>query len=291
MKSSRNQAFTLIELLVVIAIIAILAAILFPVFAQAKAAAKKTQALSNIKQNALGVIMYTGDFDDTFPVGSPDDWEHITLDGAGNRNQPVSGWVNTTKPYLKNLGVLRDPSDPLNSQLPDNYVQNRLRAGGDAIYISFASNGYMDQERSGSWPWGMYGVIGMAQNWMAGPKTQTSTAVSNVADTVLLASRFGSTDVWGPDSFFAGVSWWDGTGYGGLVPDGTRNGTPYTVGGTWSGRSGTFNTDNRNGAVTTVYQNNAVFAWVDGHASVTQPGRTNPDPSTRPQDNKWNSRR
>jgi len=64
---SSQQAFTLIELLVVIAIIAILAAILFPVFAQAKDAAKKTTALSNVKQLGLGYALYLNDVDDTFP--------------------------------------------------------------------------------------------------------------------------------------------------------------------------------------------------------------------------------
>jgi len=62
-----RRAFTLIELLVVIAIIAILAAILFPVFAQAKEAAKKTQCVSDAKQTALAAIMYAGDYDDTLP--------------------------------------------------------------------------------------------------------------------------------------------------------------------------------------------------------------------------------
>ncbi len=61
-----KQAFTLIELLVVIAIIAILAAILFPVFAQAKLAAKKTTNVSNVKQTSMGMFMYMGDNDDTF---------------------------------------------------------------------------------------------------------------------------------------------------------------------------------------------------------------------------------
>src|SRR4051812_4053291 len=63
-----KMGFTLIELLVVIAIIAILAAILFPVFAQAKAAAKKTASLSNHKQNLTGLIMYASDFDDGYAL-------------------------------------------------------------------------------------------------------------------------------------------------------------------------------------------------------------------------------
>lgn len=66
----RRSAFTLIELLVVIAIIAILAAILFPVFAQAKAAAKKTGCLSNIKQMSTAAQLYLGDNDDTYPLSS-----------------------------------------------------------------------------------------------------------------------------------------------------------------------------------------------------------------------------
>src|SRR5271163_4797620 len=66
LKTTRS-AFTLIELLVVIAIIAILAAILFPVFAQAKLAAKKIADLSNVKQIGLGALMYSNDFDDFFP--------------------------------------------------------------------------------------------------------------------------------------------------------------------------------------------------------------------------------
>ncbi len=69
-----KKAFTLIELLVVIAIIAILAAILFPVFAQAKAAAKKTQVLSNVKQIGVGQLLYINDSDDTSPSLGQGDW-------------------------------------------------------------------------------------------------------------------------------------------------------------------------------------------------------------------------
>lgn len=65
-----RKAFTLIELLVVIAIIAILAAILFPVFAQAKAAAKKASCISNVKQMATAAQLYLGDYDDCYPINS-----------------------------------------------------------------------------------------------------------------------------------------------------------------------------------------------------------------------------
>src|SRR3954470_12195306 len=90
MKSLRRplRGFTLIELLVVIAIIAILAAILFPVFAQAKEAAKKTACLSNSKQIGLGLIMYSADADDRTPgcletitpINGGFGWPHIPYD-------------------------------------------------------------------------------------------------------------------------------------------------------------------------------------------------------------------
>jgi prepilin-type N-terminal cleavage/methylation domain-containing protein/prepilin-type processing-associated H-X9-DG protein len=70
---TKARGFTLIELLVVIAIIAILAAVLFPVFAQAKEAAKKTQCLSNTKQIALATSLYAGDYDDEMPI----QWDNI----------------------------------------------------------------------------------------------------------------------------------------------------------------------------------------------------------------------
>ena len=103
-----SKAFTLIELLVVIAIIAILAAILFPVFAQAKLAAKKTQDLSNTKQVTLGIMIYVGDSDDVFPKAS-------TWDGAsayGNQYEWSS--VLCVGPYTKNTDLLKAPVDSIN---------------------------------------------------------------------------------------------------------------------------------------------------------------------------------
>lgn len=104
MKTSNHKGFTLIELLVVIAIIAILAAILFPVFAQAKMAAKQAASLSNVKQIALGGIMYSNDYDDQILPSyalSPSSWE----EPAVATNEPLSFWNDLVQPYIKNGAV------------------------------------------------------------------------------------------------------------------------------------------------------------------------------------------
>jgi prepilin-type N-terminal cleavage/methylation domain-containing protein/prepilin-type processing-associated H-X9-DG protein len=95
----QRKAFTLIELLVVIAIIAILAAILFPVFAQAKAAAKRTSDLSNVKQIALGMFMYSGDADDRGPL-----IRIHTLDSGWFQNAKALSWKDLVLPYIKSGG-------------------------------------------------------------------------------------------------------------------------------------------------------------------------------------------
>jgi len=96
---NRSTGFTLIELLVVIAIIAILAAILFPVFAQAKAAAKRTQELSDLKNLTMGMFLYTNDNDDYLPAS------RIALDGNFFDQKEVE-WKDVIYPYVKNGGRL-----------------------------------------------------------------------------------------------------------------------------------------------------------------------------------------
>jgi prepilin-type N-terminal cleavage/methylation domain-containing protein len=118
-RSPRARAFTLIELLVVIAIIAILAAILFPVFAQAKAAAKKTAAISNAKQIGLGEMMYMGDVDDTF---SP----------------YFSGYDAATGKYA--------PADQEKywPELVSSYIQKTANQGSQQATTDFLSQVYID---------------------------------------------------------------------------------------------------------------------------------------------------
>jgi len=112
----RANAFTLIELLVVIAIIAILAAILFPVFAQAREAARKTSCLSNLKQLTLGANMYQADYDGRLVVGGYDCEDfarNISIPGCSENNPvPTLQWQWVIQPYVKNLQIFRCPSDP-----------------------------------------------------------------------------------------------------------------------------------------------------------------------------------
>ncbi len=96
MKRNNSAGFTLIELLVVIAIIAILAAILFPVFAQAKAAAKTTATLSNLKQITLAGLIYSNDYDDVCHL-----YQDVT-------KSPTGGYYAILEPYLKSRPIMFD---------------------------------------------------------------------------------------------------------------------------------------------------------------------------------------
>lgn len=99
-----RRAFTLIELLVVTAIIAVLAAILFPVFASAKVAARKAAAISNVRQMGVAVFLYENDYEDTFPLAA-----YGTMSG-------FSLWHDLLDPYVKNKDVWLCPGSQVSER-------------------------------------------------------------------------------------------------------------------------------------------------------------------------------
>ena len=143
----KNRAFTLIELLVVIAIIAILAAILFPVFAQAKEAAKKTACLSNLKQMGTAISIYLADNDDTYspayyyrnPCGTNNSCSAPSnLDATG-----IEQWSGFLQPYMKSLDMFRCPTDPTGGIAPTNFdsATNNRGYGTNSGAVSFTEGG------------------------------------------------------------------------------------------------------------------------------------------------------
>jgi prepilin-type N-terminal cleavage/methylation domain-containing protein/prepilin-type processing-associated H-X9-DG protein len=124
------RAFTLIELLVAIAIITVLAAILFPVFAQAREKARQTSCLSNEKQLGMAILQYAQDYDEMLPNGV-----NLTRDG---RVWPGQGWAGQCVSYTRNTQIYQCPSDPTNGAQAPDYV------------VSYGYNGnlvgYADQD-------------------------------------------------------------------------------------------------------------------------------------------------
>jgi len=133
----KKRAFTLIELLVVIAIIAILAAILFPVFARAREQARRTSCLSNMKQLNTSMLMYVQDYDETMPFAN---WRPDVA--PWNINQYGSEWQNVIQPYAKNEQILRCPSD-VNPPIDPNDLANPGGPTGERTVTSYLYNGFL----------------------------------------------------------------------------------------------------------------------------------------------------
>jgi len=313
-----KRAFTLIELLVVIAIIAILAAILFPVFAQAKAAAKATADLSNLKQITLAMVMYTDDNDDYYTYGIPGVWS-----GYPGWGSPTLSWTFNLQPYCKSLALFRSP-DETSSALgatwagtPVSYGMNCLTVPNVAIAnnLSFATGRCAASSFENSADCTVRGlgapfaqVTGDLTQWggsvgtyIAGGEMNTaansSTQVTNPAATIALTDKFNGQDLkfdgnavgnqinFEIGGIFEGIPTTDGSsvaiedGDGGAqVPNGQR-----AIDNT-SPHGG-------NGAVSQISLNRANFGFTDGHAKSMIITATDPNPDTQPQLDMWDALR
>jgi prepilin-type N-terminal cleavage/methylation domain-containing protein len=302
-----KKAFTLIELLVVIAIIAILAAILFPVFAQAKLAAKKTQTLSGVKQLGLATQMYLNDYDDrylpAFNPGPGGTWAEFSNTGVDDHVM----WDLNVQPYIKNLNIFFSPVDSDAGKEMDGLTW----AG---VGISFGANGWLSDWNAG---FSLRGPMGVATTnttwggWLSGADgadgSLNSGALTQPADTVLLAEHdsddvtkyqqtvesggpccggTGNYSAFGPWGVFMDQNVWGPD----QIPNGAATPTPFDNGGA-SQAGGTAFGLGANGAVSTKYSNQSVFVFCDGHAKSMVPSATNPNQTTSPQLNKWDGLR
>ena len=125
----KRKAFTLIELLVVIAIIAILAAILFPVFGRARENARRTSCLSNMKQIGLGIEQYKQDYDSMYPMA------YFYVNGSSSGGGYVQ-WTGSVQPYVKSEQLFVCPSDANGGIAPTNCTKPACIASGQTFQTS-----------------------------------------------------------------------------------------------------------------------------------------------------------
>jgi len=312
-----TKAFTLIELLVVIAIIAILAAILFPVFAQAKLSAKAISDLSNLKQVNTSLIMYTNDYDDMYTYATPESWS-----GAPSWGSASLGWTYNLQPYSKSLPLFRSPLDSSNQvEYPSwegvavSYGINSFTADANPAAVNFVG--------MTTATWGVRCMKGTFTNTpdctlrgISAPFAQINgqdggelnvgalltTQVTHPGDTIALATKFdGDARMWGGPGNTPGAGNATNFQCGGYF-DGVNatngnqpNGGDYECGGAQI-PNGLIPTSvlpplGPTGAVGQVKQWSSNFSFVDGHAKFLNIGATDPNPDTNPGLNKWDALR
>ncbi len=190
-----RKGFTLIELLVVIAIIAILAAILFPVFAQAKEAAKKTQDLSNNKQILLATQMYMGDFDDIYPMLR----NGQTFWTANVTGPQINSGHIMVNPYIKNKAMWRSPNDTMGrcDANSTGYSTNENHATGGVVSYVFTYHSTLASRpyAFGLSGWDSTGAAGTTSSTSAS-SSRSGTSVGNVGATIFLIPSYVSWTYW-----------------------------------------------------------------------------------------------
>jgi len=263
----KNRGFTLIELLVVIAIIAILAAILFPVFAQAREKARQSSCMSNLKQLGLANLSYSQDYDEAFVMGVQSSWYAVT-------------WPVLIQPYVKAdpTTVFRCPDDPVGIK-----PAGLDWAGPRISYVSNGRYGWDNNVKKNK----VSGVIGPGSptDYNGGVTTQAN--VTYPSSTIMLTERehvwpgagtvAGGVYFWGTGVLLSGQNWWDWVAPG-EIPNGSL-----------PAKTNPYDPSGQSGAVTPVHQNKANFAFVDGHVKAMEPKATNPNPNTQPQNNMWDA--
>jgi prepilin-type N-terminal cleavage/methylation domain-containing protein/prepilin-type processing-associated H-X9-DG protein len=268
----KRKAFTLIELLVVIAIIAILAAILFPVFAQAKAAAKKAASISNGKQIALAQLMYSGDYDDTFVVEAAWDPNNAPAFFGGYPFQP---WTWLVLPYQKNGDIDHDPQAPPNDPWPSTWGTLLPKV----LHPQYGYNYTYLSPLLGNSP-----IINGGGGFFS---PLTTTAVEKPAETVMHTAKFSTAEDapnLGPTSAY----WYGGPGLVTSIGVDTPHCTTipqwcfgnWGTGGFWDttyltttvGQPGIEAAGARTGGMSLRAGNQANVTWTDGHTSTKAAG-------------------
>jgi len=158
----KSRGFTLIELLVVIAIIAILAAILFPVFARAREAARKATCLSNLKQVALACLMYAQDYDEVLPTAAGSAWATAhpivpaspqdtfnSAQGAGLRSKDYWQLADMLRTYIKSVDIFDCPSYV--RRAPWTKLQQQVLTSGPAEGVLKVGNFTRDADHYAPW--------------------------------------------------------------------------------------------------------------------------------------------
>jgi len=281
-KAVGQQAFTLIELLVVIAIIAILAAILFPVFAKVREKARQTSCASNMKQIGLALTQYVQDYDETYPCAIDSGFEY------SSGTDLTAHWTQKVIPYIKANGVYGCPDDP-GAGSPDQ--ANSWKG----VVCSYAANGATGYFAENSWKRSLIGPMGVGnETWLdtVGPNALSLSQINNPSGTILIAERYnsdagaassgcGNWSNFGDGNVIVNQSWYE---CGSLIPS-TGNGTNAYPNGI-------------NGVVSAHHTNLANFAFTDGHVKAMIPTATNPanppsgwDSNGHSKDNLWDALR
>jgi prepilin-type N-terminal cleavage/methylation domain-containing protein/prepilin-type processing-associated H-X9-DG protein len=228
----KRKGFTLIELLVVIAIIAILAAILFPVFAQAREKARMSSCTSNLKQIGMGIMQYVQDYDETYPCN----W-YVGLWPSRATGNLAYKWMDAVQPYVKNEKVFTCPSD---SGIRRNYIFHRNL---------LATHNGTDQ-------WGSYATN--VAYWNGNPGSPPSSDVNNTKVTLAMLARPADT-IWAGDANGSFQVAWPDIGQQPAITPGTPRILGFTGGG---GRA-------FEGAWVERHQQRLNVVWCDGHVSST----------------------